>query len=55
MPTPRVDLGTAMLREVVAKLVILGALGFVPIVGVSPRWSGTCGRSGTGRTAPRTT
>jgi uncharacterized RDD family membrane protein YckC len=28
-----VDLGTALLREVVAKLVILGALGFVPIVG----------------------
>jgi uncharacterized RDD family membrane protein YckC len=28
-----VDLGTAMLREVVAKLVILSALGFVPIVG----------------------
>jgi len=28
-----VDLGTGMLREVVAKLVILGALGYVPIVG----------------------
>ena len=28
-----VDLGTALLREVVAKLVILGALGYVPIVG----------------------
>jgi len=28
-----VDLGTAVLREVVAKLVILGALGYVPIVG----------------------
>ena len=28
-----VDLGTALLREVVAKLVILSALGFVPIVG----------------------
>jgi uncharacterized RDD family membrane protein YckC len=28
-----VDLGTAILREVVAKLVILSALRFVPIVG----------------------
>jgi uncharacterized RDD family membrane protein YckC len=28
-----VDLGTAILREVVAKLVILGALGYVPIIG----------------------
>src|SRR6476646_1119404 len=28
-----VDLGTALLREVVVKLVILSALGFVPIVG----------------------
>ena len=28
-----VDLGTALLREVVAKLVIVGALGYVPIVG----------------------
>jgi uncharacterized RDD family membrane protein YckC len=28
-----VDLGTGMLREVVAKLLILGALGYVPIVG----------------------
>jgi uncharacterized RDD family membrane protein YckC len=28
-----VDLGTGLLREVVAKLVILGALRFVPILG----------------------
>ncbi len=28
-----VDLGTGLLREVVAKLLILGALGYVPIVG----------------------
>jgi uncharacterized RDD family membrane protein YckC len=28
-----VDLGTGLLREVVAKLVILGALGYVPLVG----------------------
>jgi uncharacterized RDD family membrane protein YckC len=44
-----VDLGTALLREVVAKLVILSALGFVPIVGsfasfvwyLWPLWDGS--------------
>ena len=44
-----VDIGTALLREVVAQLVILGALGFVPIMGsfasliwyLWPLWDGS--------------